>query len=194
MREVSHLDRVIEKLCDLVKKERGSALTDSERCDLKEFVVEAIERYKSPREPVTTLHEIVEPLDHVISILKYEPNRDAVLVALGSPIFPGIGGPKVKLAETRYRRLLADLRNIAFIAPSPPDEPGKGKPPDERFHDLIRSLASYWKHVTGKRFRQANRPEAFVTAIVELIDPDRSPKKTIRKIIAERKKRKIRPK
>ena len=180
----------------LAETARKSALTDSEFSELKEFVIEAMEMYewrseqRLTRAPESTLHEIAEPLERVIALLKHKANYYAVLVALDSPVLPHLGGPKVKLAKARYRRLLADLREIALAAP-PPEKRGPGKRPDEHFHDLIRSLAAYWKHATGKPFRQGNYPARFVLAAVEFIDPARTElavTKQMEKVVTERRK------
>jgi len=181
----------------LAETARKSALTDSEFSELKEFVIEAMEMYewrseqRLTRAPESTLHEIAEPLERVIALLKHKANYYAVLVALDSPVLPHLGGPKVKLAKARYRRLLADLREIAAAALSAPEKRGRGRPPDEHFYDLIRSLAAYWVYVTGKPFRQGNYPAQFVIALVELIDPARSGaavEKVMEKVVTERRK------
>jgi hypothetical protein len=139
----------------------------------------------------STSHEIAEPLNRVIALLEREANRDVVLLALGASILPVPSKPENVRASARYESLLDDLRKIAAAAPPPPAKRRRGRPRTARdFHDLIDQLASCWEHVSGKPFRQVNRSEQFVTAVVELIDPARlsALPKVMEKIVTARRK------
>jgi hypothetical protein len=147
----------------------------------------------------STLHEIAEPLDRVIALLEDEANRDAVLLALGAPglvrrrfrvdesgtpirddlssvrsllqLGPEQGRGRRLLPLRRRRLLLAYLRAIARAVPQPPAPRGRGQPPTpESFYKFVDRLATCWERASVTPFRQVNRPEQFVYAVVEFID------------------------
>jgi hypothetical protein len=97
VRQATTIFPLLRRLETLVEAEGARPLTNPDRDALESGIRRAILVYKGANSATelasrSTLHEIAEPLDRVVSLLEDEANRDAVLAALGAPEWLAIRG------------------------------------------------------------------------------------------------------
>jgi hypothetical protein len=143
-----------------------------------------------------TLHEMAEPLEHVLSLLENDTNFSRLCIALAND------DDKLAREGDRIMELIRYLKRIQRVVPPPPAKRPKGRPlKSSDLYALVDSLASYWEETTGQPFAQSwhTNPDGrrepianaarFVYAVVEFIDDTRLralPKVTA-KIVSERR-------
>jgi hypothetical protein len=201
---------LLRRLEALVEAEAARPLTNPDRDALESGIRRAILVYEGTKFATelafrSTLHELAEPLARVVALLEDEANRDAILVALGAPEWLAIHGrfsvdpngtpigddlDEQREAAARHEILLDNLRAIARAVRTPPEGRKRGRPRTAKsFHDFVNRLATCWERASGTPFRQVNRPEQFVYAVVEFVESPHLKQlpKMIERIVAERR-------
>jgi hypothetical protein len=188
VRDTAEFAKLLRRLVRLVEAEARSPLTDSALSDLERGVRHAILVYEGTKFATefasrSTLHEIAEPLTHVIGLLEDEANRDAVLVALSPPewIAMQLGESpwsKSKLSPQEAVAKVARMRRGRFSidgrgtpgAPIPTEDEQQAASCYRNLFDDLRSISRAVPMPPAKRNRGAPEKKGRTDPFHDLVD------------------------